>query len=87
MEPTIPQGAIVVADLADTDPARLKEGKIYILCWEADGECSVKHLRWAEKGRSLLITSPNQELYPPLVKRLADIRIVGRVIWSWRDHH
>ena len=87
MEPVIAEGGLVIADLADNDPDKLKEGKIYVLCWDLrEGECAVKYLRWAEKGRSLLITSPDQNLHPPLVKPIRDVRLVGRVIWSWREH-
>jgi transcriptional regulator with XRE-family HTH domain len=86
MEPVIAQGGVVVADLSERDPERLKEGKIYVLCWDLqDEECAVKYLRWAERGKSILITSPNQEAHAPLVRSLADIRLVGRVIWAWRE--
>ena len=87
MEPLIGEGGLVIADLADNDPDNLKEGRIYVLCWDLlDGECAVKVLRWAERGRSLLIMSPDQYLHPPLVKSIDDVRLVGRVIWSWREH-
>jgi hypothetical protein len=80
MEPTIPQGAIVVVDSADRGPDRLKEGKIYMLCWNLlEEECAVKRLRWAEKGRLLMILSPNQDT--PMIKPLSEVNIVGRVIW------
>ena len=86
MEPVIAKGGIVVADLYDNDLGRLKPGKVYVLCWDlSEGECAVKYLRWAEPGRLLAITSPNQELYPPIYREARDVRLVGRVIWACRD--
>jgi transcriptional regulator with XRE-family HTH domain len=87
MEPIIAQGGIVVADLRENDPARLEEGKIYVICWDLQlGECAVKYLRWAKQGESILIMSPDSQLHPPIVRRLRDIQLIGRVIWSWREH-
>jgi transcriptional regulator with XRE-family HTH domain len=87
MEPIIAIGSIVLADMSENESSRLNEGKIYIICWELyDRECSVKYLRWAEKPRSLLITSPNNLSHPPLIKLLTEVQIIGRVIWSWGKH-
>jgi phage repressor protein C with HTH and peptisase S24 domain len=87
MEPIIAQGGIVLADLDDNQPSRLKEGHIYVLCWDLqEQECAVKYLWWAERGKSVLIVSPNQEAHNPLVRRLEDVVLIGRVIWSWRSH-
>jgi transcriptional regulator with XRE-family HTH domain len=87
MEPIIAQGGIVLADLRENDPAKLKEGKIYVICWDLQlGECAVKYLHWAEHGESVLITSPDNQLHPPIVRHLRDIQLIGRVIWSWREH-
>jgi hypothetical protein len=46
----------------------------------------VKYLSWAERGKAVLITSPSNDLYKPIVKPVKEIRLIGRVIWSWRDH-
>jgi transcriptional regulator with XRE-family HTH domain len=87
MEPVIAEGGIVLADLSENNPSKLREGKIYVLCWEmSEGECAVKYLRWADKGKYISITSPDIYLHPPIIKKLNDIQLVGRVIWSWRDH-
>ena len=86
MEPLISEGGIVVADISERDPRRLKDGKIYVLCWELlEGECAVKFVRWGEKGKSVVISSPSNELYPPIVRLVEDVSLIGRVIWAWRE--
>jgi phage repressor protein C with HTH and peptisase S24 domain len=87
MEPEIAQGGIVLADISENNLGRLKEGKIYVLCWEIyEGECAVKYLSWAERDRSVLITSPDNRLHRPIIKHVNEIQLIGRVIWSWREH-
>jgi hypothetical protein len=86
MEPLIAEGGIVVADLSDNDPARRREGKIYVLCYDLDfGECAVKFLSWAAKDRLLAFTSQDAALYPAVHGRPPEVRIVGRVIWASRE--
>jgi hypothetical protein len=86
MEPLIAQGGIVLADISENQPQRLKEGKIYVLCWDIqEGECAVKFIRWAERNKSVIISSPSNELYPPIVRKIDEINLIGRVIWAWRD--
>jgi len=87
MEPLIAKDGIVLVTLQD-NIMNIKEGEIYVLCWDrADGECAVKTLRWVEgeKGKLLSIESLNT-FYPPKVKRVKDVVLIGRVIWSWREH-
>jgi transcriptional regulator with XRE-family HTH domain len=87
MEPIIAAGGIVIADLSDNDPTKIKDGKIYVLCWDLDfGECAVKYLRLAESSSRVVISSPDPVSHPPIVKRLSEIQLIGRVIWSWREH-
>jgi phage repressor protein C with HTH and peptisase S24 domain len=86
MEPLIAEGGIVVADLSDDVPARIREGKIYELCYDLDfGECAVKFLSWAAKDRLLAIGSQNAALYPAVYRKPSEVRIVGRVIWASRE--
>jgi hypothetical protein len=88
MEPVIAEGGIVLADTSENDPMKLKEGHIYVICWDiSEGECAVKYLRWAEKGRSVMISSPDNILHPPLFRDLKEIQLIGRVIWSCRTHN
>jgi hypothetical protein len=87
MEPVIAEGGIVLADTSENEIQRLKEGRIYVLCWDMqEGECAVKYLNWGEKGKTVIISSPDIKLYPPISRRLSEIQLVGRVIWSWREH-
>jgi hypothetical protein len=46
----------------------------------------VKFVSWAKKRETVLITSPANDPYKPLVKNVDDIRLIGRVVWSWREH-
>jgi hypothetical protein len=87
MEPLIGQGGIVVVDKTQNKlPAMIKGRSVYVLCWDVSaGECAVKYLRWAEKNEWLSIESENS-LYKPEVKKKEDVTIIGRVIWSCREH-
>jgi transcriptional regulator with XRE-family HTH domain len=85
MEPLIAQNGIILADVSRNDLQHLQEGAIYVLCWDLDeGECAVKRLRWAEKGHLLLIESEDR-FYPPVVKRVQEVILIGQVIWAWRE--
>ena len=85
MDPVLAKGGIVIADLSHNDFSGLREGSIYVLCWDLyDGECAAKYLRWAEKGRWLSIESENKS-YPPVVKAVDDILLIGKIIWAWRE--
>ncbi|MDR1578113.1 MAG: LexA family transcriptional regulator [Deltaproteobacteria bacterium] len=84
MEPLIAKGGVVVADLTQNSPESLKEGQIYIVCLEKEtGQCTVKYLGWAEKNKAILVCSENRK-HKTMVRRLEDLLIVGRVIWSSR---
>ncbi len=85
MEPLIADGGIVLADTSHNDLRHLKEGRIYVLCWDLyDGECAIKYLRWADKGKILSIESENP-LNKPVFKRVDEVILVGKVIWAWRE--
>jgi transcriptional regulator with XRE-family HTH domain len=85
MEPVLVSGGIVIADLSQNDLSRLREGSVYVLCWDLyDGECAAKYLRWAEKGRWLSIESENKR-YAPVVKAVDEVRLIGKIIWAWRE--
>ena len=57
------------------------------MCWDLHyGECAVKYLRWAEKGRILSIASEKARVYPPFFKEVDEVQLIGRVVWSWREH-
>ncbi|MDR2946600.1 MAG: hypothetical protein LBV79_07645 [Candidatus Adiutrix sp.] len=88
MEPLLHQGDDVLADTRRNDPRQIREGALYILCWDlSDGECQIKRLRWAEKPRLLAVESI-APAYPPIFKETKEVAIIGEVIYSWRryDH-
>lgn len=86
MEPLIAEGGIVMVDTLLNDITRIREGGIYVLCWDlSDGECAVKRLRWAEKPRLLSIESYDP-FYAPVFKDVKDVVLIGEVVWSWREH-
>ena len=85
MEPLIAQNGIVMADIRQNNIMQIKDGGIYVLCWDReDGECAVKRLRWAEKGQWLSIESIDP-YYAPVIRRPADVILIGPVIWAWRE--
>jgi hypothetical protein len=87
MEPVIAKGGIVLADLTANDLRAIKEGGIYVLCWDLyDGECAVKYLRWAKKDEILSIESENGRDNPPVFREVEEVKLIGRVVWSWREH-
>ena len=55
------------------------------MCWDLhDGECAVKYLRWAPKGRLLSIESESTRNNPPVFREVEEVKLIGRVIWAWR---
>lgn len=86
MDPKIEEGNIVLVDLTQNNINAIKDDKIYVICWDfSDGECAVKYLRWVEKGKILSIESANQ-FYKPIFRRVNEVKLIGQVLWSWRDH-
>jgi transcriptional regulator with XRE-family HTH domain len=83
MEPLLAQGGLVVADLTKNRAENLKDGSIYVLRY--DGGEAVKFLRWAEKGKLLALESENKS-YKPVFRRVKEVILIGRVIWSCRAH-
>ncbi len=85
MEPVIAKNGIVMADLKHNDARHIHEGGIYVLCWDREeGECAVKYLRWAERGKLLSVESENN-FYKPVFKNVDEVILIGKVIWAWRD--
>jgi hypothetical protein len=86
MEPVIAQNGIVLADISENSSERIKSGKIYVLCWDMqEQECAVKFVTLGNDGKTIVLTSPNYEVYPPITRRLSEVQIIGRVIWAWRE--
>jgi len=86
MEPMIGYGGIVLADLTRNDPASLREGDLYVLCWESlRNRATIRRLKWAEKGKILAMESENPS-YETVYRGIAEVRLIGKVIWSSRNH-
>lgn len=88
MEPILAKGGIVVVDTSQNDLRRLKDGAIYALCWDRDEECAVKRLRWAAPEKLLSVESADPAVNPTIYLDPADrsVYLIGKVIWSWREH-
>ena len=86
MEPLIAENGIVLADLRQNSVTQLNNKHIYVICWDLDyGECAVKYVSWAEKDRLLAIESENK-FYETIYRKPKEVLVIGRVIWSWREH-
>ena len=88
MEPILAKNGIVAVDTSQNDMHRLKEGEIYALCWDREEECAVKRLRWAVPGKLLAVESTDPIANPTIYLEPEDraVYLIGRVIWSWREH-
>ena len=85
MEPEIVAGGIVLVDKTHNRLEQLKDGSVYVGCWESDGECHVKRLRWADEGKLVAIESVNP-MFPIIYKRPKDFyQLIGKVVWAWRE--
>lgn len=81
MEPEIQDGAAMLINTVDT---RLDEGCIYVIRY--DDHLFAKRVRRWLGGISLVSAN---ELYPPInvePEQLQEMRVMGRVVWSGREH-
>jgi Peptidase S24-like len=78
MEPLLLDGDDILVDQNDTAPIR--SGALYVFRYL--GELKVKRLE--PGGTSLVIRSENPRFHPVVVHDLAEVSIVGRVVWSGR---
>jgi phage repressor protein C with HTH and peptisase S24 domain len=78
MEPLLMDGDDILVDQSDTAPIR--SGALYV--FRNRGELKVKRLE--PGGQSLVIRSENPRFHPVVVHDLAEVSIIGRVVWSGR---
>ncbi|MBI4799714.1 MAG: helix-turn-helix transcriptional regulator [Desulfarculus sp.] len=90
MQPTIPDGAIIIID-RDARQPRGRRKAIWALRTE-DGECQVKRLyfmrpRKGQKGQDTwLVFSDNPDFSPePAWTREFKDLVIGKVVWMWRS--
>ncbi|ADK83486.1 putative phage repressor [Desulfarculus baarsii DSM 2075] len=83
MEPTIPDGSIVIVDLDQREPDGRGE-HVWALRTE-DGDTIIKRLRQTPQGVWVII-SDNSMSYGPSIVWTGDFHrlVIGRVIWMWR---
>ena len=83
MNPTIPDGSIVIIDRDQWMPSG--ERKHIWAIRDAYGSAAIKRLYKADN--SLIILSDNFEEYPPKPSWTSDLRrlVIGRVVWMWRS--
>lgn len=83
MQPTVPDGAIVIIDLDQWQP---NGGRRHIWALRTkDGETQIKRLH--RMDTSLIVISDNFSNYPPEPAWTADLNqlVIGKVIWMWRS--
>ena len=81
MAPTLADGDVILVNEADHFEAR-REG-IYVL--RQGSELIVKRVRKGGGDAHILVTSDNMEFASPGELGLADVVIIGRVIWAGRQ--
>ena len=85
MEPLLVHSGLIVGYLTQNRVESLKEGSIYMVCYDEEKTGVAKYLRWAEKGRLLALESENKA-YQPVYRKVKEVTLIGRVIWSCRQH-
>lgn len=85
MEPLIAKGGIALVDLGQNIPGEIKDGGIYLVSLELGGPGLVRRLKWVERCQLMAVESEKGSS-DTIYKRPADINLLGRVIWTWREH-
>jgi hypothetical protein len=81
MDPVITDGSIILIDQKDNNPGKMVEDHIYVLSHNPKTKVAqAKIIKWQEKGKSIIICSPSNDLYKPVFRSLKDIILIGRVI-------
>jgi hypothetical protein len=83
MEPLIPEGSVVVLDLADRD---FVDGRIYAVAVDEGGVEMVATVKRVRRMDGAFVLWPENSAYSPQIARgdWPDI-CVGRVVWLWRS--
>jgi phage repressor protein C with HTH and peptisase S24 domain len=78
MLPTLADDDIVMLDRSKRD---LSQDGVFVIRDIGDG-LLVKRIGRASKAGHVMLISDNRDLYPLIEKPLADIEVIGKVIWS-----
>lgn len=84
MEPTIPDGAIVIIDRDQWQPTGNRRS-IWAIRMDNNGDLGIKRLQASEGG--LIIISDNFQNYPPSLAWSTDLTklVIGKVVWMWHS--
>jgi hypothetical protein len=87
MQPIICQGDLILVDTIQNNPLGLKDGKMYLMCWDLhDGGCALRYLNWAERTKTVMLSCHNPAANHTMCRKLSEIHLVGQVIWSSRSY-
>lgn len=83
MEPTVPNGSIVIIDLDQWEPSG--GGRHIWALRTENGDTQIKRLHLVKGG--LVVVSDNFRVQPPELAWSTDLRqlVIGKVIWMWQS--
>lgn len=85
MEPTLSRGGFILVDLKQNDYRRIKNNDLYVICCDfEEGLGVVRQLEWAGREQDRLALKVANERYPTMYRHPREIRVLGRVLWTWR---
>lgn len=86
MEPLIAQGGLVLVDMKQNDIRKIKNDEIYLLCCDCDESRGfLRQLEWAGREKDRLALKAISPHFPTLYRQAREIRLLGRVLWAWRQ--
>jgi hypothetical protein len=82
MEPMLPKGAAVIADLGDAALPAPGAHAVYIVCLDrAGGVCRPRVLSWA-RPPLLAVEAFRRAAQPPAFMEPGELEVVGRAVWA-----
>lgn len=85
MEPTLVRGGFILVDLKQNDYRRIRNNDLYVVCCDfVEGLGVVRQMEWAGRERDRLALKVANDRYPTLYRHPREIRVLGRVLWTWR---
>lgn len=79
MEPTLLDDDIVLMDGSKTS---LAFDGLFVL--QMDGALHVKRVARGSRPGAVMILSDNRAVYPPVERQIADVHVIGKVLWYGR---
>ena len=85
MAPLVTRGGVILADLKQNDYRKIKNNELYVICGDfEEGQALVRQLEWAGREQDRLAIKAANSIYPTLYRQPREIRVLGRVLLSWR---